>query len=685
MKKIFFYLSLLTVPLLSLLFIFKISLTSDLLFLDSLYQDISKYDGSWWDWKLTPAPAYIPDMILYGIFYHIIQSVPARILAVSLSQAILLLMASIWLYKIIRGRLTISSQFIIVIILLITIIVASNSRMWLFFYSTHNHFSSLLLSLISLGLYFKLVKDWSKKNVLLFCISVLCAQLSSSLFVLTFSLPLTIIIIAQLFILSKDRSVGIRDYKFLFLILLPHIFAYILEKTIYSHDALLGRVGLGVNIILNSVKAFIKATKVTFGYDNIYTFIFCLFVVFTFSHLTYYFLFKKRMKFKELIITKSSYNSKSSQLQDFTFLYLILSFLVTIFGSIVSGGFIDIDYGYRYFSFPIALCLILWVLILDNKTFFDRYFSLLIGIYILSIGIAYSSSEKLFKESKRVNYYQLYKTGAFDQSEMVAECLNYLSNVGVIFKAGVANYWDSRGVSYKTTNNFFILPISDDATPHYWMSSLGPLKHSQRYNFDYYNFAILYKANVSNQFNINTSTIGKLLPKPSETFNCDDREIWIYKDLSLNKYVKEKINKFLTLEQRTEEFDFNIDNLPNQTGRVNGSEKIAVQGIDRAGYLSYGPYIRLPKGKYRIKIKYQSNSEKNYWDIGRFNDSSKFFNRNTVAASGGLPNTQNLESTQTLIIDIKHHISEFELRIFYGGEGDFVLRSLKMMREEIVK
>ncbi len=651
--------------------------------MDSFFRDLFQLKGLWSDWKMTAAPAYIPDMMLYGIFFHLIPSVAGRILAVTMFQVFFLLAAANWLSKIIRPDLSHGAKTFIVMILSALVIVASNSGMWLFFYSTNNHFSSLLFSLISLGLYLKLNVHWSKKNVIFFCVSVIFAQLSSPLFFLTFSLPMILVCIAQSFLLKKDESPGIKRNKFLLLIVFLHVISHILNKAITSHNGFDGRFGFSVSKILNSFKAFIEATKVTVSFDNSYTFFFFLFVALSFFHLIYHYIYKKRLKLEDLLSMKNRGSFNTGHRQSFLFFYFLLTTLVTILGSIFSGGFVDV-FGYRYFTFPIALCLILWITLLDSKAFFDRFFYVLIGIYILLLGIAFVSPEKFFKESGRDNYYQLYKLGVYSDrvEDKTGECLNHLSDVGFKLRAGVASYWNARGVSYKTRNNTFILPILNDAMPFFWMSSLGPLKYSSHYDADYYNFAILYKAKTLDQFNFNTSTIGANLPEPSETIECGDREIWIYKNQSLDKYIKEKVRNFLFLEGELGKFDFPLKILPSQTGKINGNERLAVYGSDKPGFLVYGPYIRLPKGKYKIQITYLTNSEKNLWDIGRFNNSRKYFNRNTLVGSGVLPNTQNLESTQTFIVDVTKHISDFEVRIFYGGEGDFILRSMKMTREE---
>ena len=54
------------------------------------------------------------------------------------------------------------------------------------------------------------------------------------------------------------------------------------------------------------------------------------------------------------------------------------------------------------------------------------------------------------------------------------------------------------------------------------------------------------------------------------------------------------------------ELVFQANNLPSQTGRVLGPVRFAEQDIDHPGFLSYGPYISLAKGKYEVVVRYSS-------------------------------------------------------------------------------
>lgn len=64
---------------------------------------------------------------------------------------------------------------------------------------------------------------------------------------------------------------------------------------------------------------------------------------------------------------------------------------------------------------------------------------------------------------------------------------------------------------------------------------------------------------------------------------------------------------------------FTPKNLPSQTGRIDSGHRIAVGGVDKPGFVTFGPYISLRKGSYKVVISYISDAPKNHpigrWDI----------------------------------------------------------------------
>lgn len=60
---------------------------------------------------------------------------------------------------------------------------------------------------------------------------------------------------------------------------------------------------------------------------------------------------------------------------------------------------------------------------------------------------------------------------------------------------------------------------------------------------------------------------------------------------------------------------FSAADLPSQTGAVEGTSRVVHAGVDRPGFINFGPYFSLGKGSYEVSLTYSSNAavEKTWW------------------------------------------------------------------------
>lgn len=68
--------------------------------------------------------------------------------------------------------------------------------------------------------------------------------------------------------------------------------------------------------------------------------------------------------------------------------------------------------------------------------------------------------------------------------------------------------------------------------------------------------------------------------------------------------------KFRPLSSCKEHFLWNGSDLPGLVGGVDGTSRVAASVSSPSGYLSYGPYIDLPAGKYRVVVDYSATIQK---------------------------------------------------------------------------
>jgi hypothetical protein len=135
------------------------------------------------------------------------------------------------------------------------------------------------------------------------------------------------------------------------------------------------------------------------------------------------------------------------------------------------------------------------------------------------------------------------------------------------------------------------------------------------------------------------------------------------------QHIKFKGNKCL------EKFIWNGDELPGTTGKIFNGRRVAYEGMDKAGFLTYGPYIDLPKGIYKIELKFSADAQYS----GYVNSIGISSVNGTVVYIKDLP-LDGVGSHFSRIISISDEmVRNFEVRMWYG-KGDLSLKTLSVER-----
>ncbi len=116
--------------------------------------------------------------------------------------------------------------------------------------------------------------------------------------------------------------------------------------------------------------------------------------------------------------------------------------------------------------------------------------------------------------------------------------------------------------------------------------------------------------------------------------------------------------------------------LPSTTGGLNGSSRFAKAGLDQAGYITYGPYIYLAKGKYEVSIKYASSALTDF-KVGRYDVYDA--DRQYKYSEGILSGTGGKEKTLTAHFEINGQtLSQYEFRVFWDGVADLEVKEVQL-------
>lgn len=662
-------------------FAFKVSLTSDLLFFDEFIEDIFHFDGSISAWKFPPASAIFPDIILYGVSYFVFDSIVTRVVFVCAAQAFLLAWACLYLGKVIRPEISDVGRSVILLIVSAVGIVSQNSDMWLFFNSTNNHFAALLGSLTGVAWLVKFVRDGSFRYLIGATLATFMSGISTSLFALTFTIPIGIMVVFWFFVRGR------RDFKKIVSVVLALLLgsasaAIALPALLpFSGIATRERLSFSIDRVVHAIKMLREAFAISFSLDNPYTLCLSVSLILIFIWLIICALSKIKVEEspRDSCFLVGFECPKEKGWIVGLFFYWIVSTLVCVTGSILTGAFLD-PWGFRYFAMPVTTGLLLWILILDYNGFFAR--KNIVPFVFIGLALASSAAVRPW-----LLIYKQIHAGVFDDIAygkyylgIDLKCLNEIEQNGFVLGAGVGDYANSRALHYRMKAKNYILPFSNDGKVFFQMMGLGPVEKPSNYGVSRYNFVILNKSNTNTPFNLTPDTLGKLLPRPGVIHACKDssHEVWLYLDDQLDMYIKSSIDQFLFgLSRAAKEYKISGKSLPGSVGKVVGNSRIAEQGIDAIGLLTYGPYTNLAKGRYVLSISYQATADDNKWDFGVFGDP----NSSPVTLGGG-----NLKRSSDgrveYLFEIDKDFDRIEIRTWYGGVGQLIVNNVQIRRED---
>ena len=671
LEKVKVLLSGIVVALTATLLYFKTFIVSDTLFLEDLFDDLFTHGGNWADWSLSPAPAYVPDMLLYFIAYQIFPDASWRIFFVSTAQVFILTIISIWVSKKIHPKLSKNATSTIILMVAFVTLVAAQSGMWLYFYTTNNHFASLAGSLLCLGLFIGFFEKPRVLSAVMLAFIGGAAKASTAIYLISFIAPaFVLILLALLFLdnlIENYKSYRNKLIGMLVIIIASILISFFVEKVITYNSNIETRVPLTFEAAGNSLNLLLQAIANAFSFDNSFTLVFSLIVLSSFLFLSYRLLRNLKVGLNGLIIP---FNSHPTNNVDWRFVSSAMFFAivvpVNIMGVVLSGGFIDLA-GLRYLMFPISLSIILAIILIDQSR---RKFSITWNIlYFIAVVLIFGSSLRFIQKSIR-------STSTVNN---VASCLAGIESSGFSLQGGIADYFNARAVSAYLPRRNPILATLNDASPFIWMSTLGPILHPSRYPSYQYNFAILHNVTDGGPFNYTPDTIGKILPAPTNIHYCSDSkmQIWLYKNGNLDLAVKASNNAYLFKRKLTTKLVIPGANLPGIVGKKEGLVRVAEDEVDKQGFLSYGPYVDLDGGRYKIVIKYLAKSNKtdavSTFDIGQFYVPEK----DIVLHKGDL-NATKAGVIERVIIIPNEGLKKIEFRIWFSGHGQLTVKSIEI-------
>jgi len=666
------------------LFIYA-KLTSDLLFLDAIMDDVFNHGGRWQYWKLTPAPAYFPDILAYAVGYLIFPYPAMRVDFVCTVQVLLLAWACVRLATAINPSFSVGAKIAVLLVLCFVVLVAANSGVWLFFNSTNNHFASLLFPILCASFFLNYWDLNNKRNVIFIFLCAAAGMASTPVFAISFIAPFLLFSFIVCFIFRSFRVLRLFIIRSSLIVLAGSLAGWAGHNIITPFDAFEGRAPGGVDAAFNSFVMLFHAFRHTFSTDNLFSFSLVLFAVGCVFWSIFYFIIRLEPRFNK-IKDSSAYSAVffiSELRYSAALIFALISVPVVLGLSVASGGISDI-YAFRYFSFPIALFMLLAIVALDRfKNIGGTHFSFAMLFFLLALMVLCIKNVKDL--SAAGGGWEVVKHGVsagnqhLEYLDGIARCVDKEYENGFSFNGGVADFWYARGLKYRTEKPAYMLQTLNDLTPFFHMMSIEPLLDPNKYGVSLYNFVVVRneRGGGGDAFNFYRENISEVAPSPARIVNCEntDAELWLYEDSGLDDVIKKKSSLFLFGNGNKDEHIFIPADLPGNIGGI----KSEIRVVDEAdGFspdlLSYGPYTNIHPGNYKLTISYAATGNGNRWDAGVFggDEASRFL----IASGDFLPELKVIESN----FEIKDFTRGFEIRTWYGGEGSFALQSIKIER-----
>jgi len=466
---------------------------ADLLYLPALYRDVVVNSGSFFDWFLTPAPYYFPDMPLYflsnlltGNYYYAIP------LFMTLQSLLLLLV----LYRI--YRLFFEQELSLTLTaLLFAFLHLYPSIVTHFMHASGIHYGEFLSGLYLLYMVLWTLKEKTLHPLVLFLLFalVLLTTASDSLFLLHFILPLSL----SLMILWATRY---TDIKTLLSLLFLFALAVKLGKKLNHLIAVNGSLWYKVNIDTslqsdhgllsgNNIHA-LKEIFATAYTQHTSTFVLGMLVL---AAALASLLLKKR-----LATLYERYDS--TKLLIFLSLFLLLMSAGSLYVLSLSRVPAVPRYMIPFFELPILL---LPIYLGFLGLFKDHYKNrLLLGILslLLLAGLVLHAKHKLKDIRFKTDYYP-----------PITQCIDrFVRETGA--KNGISTYWNAKPIYMSSKEGVTLAQVKGD---------LKPVQHicSNRWFMDRYDF-------ILNAHDMDHTLIERINGKADKIYHCPNADILYY-------------------------------------------------------------------------------------------------------------------------------------------------------------
>lgn len=613
---------------------------SDTMFLTQLIDHLTN-GGKYVDWLIPTTPMYFPDWGVFVISYFLSNNIYIRYLIYSILITILLYLSIRLIYSEFYSRektIVFSLTSISIFLFLATNVISP----YVLLLVPVQHAGTFIIGLFYLYIQLKLLNISTKNNNnIYFCCLIILSLImgvSDLLFIVEFIFPICAIHI--LMYIKKQISLeNLVKFSFIpltFSVVGVWLLPYVMPKTILwaylDHPSISKITVQSLSNRFQFIKSCFKG--ILYSYP-IFIYIYLVFFIINIIAFFVYFFNTIDKRLLQIVRTKKIF---------FICHFFIISIVVNIIAFLLLPNQVSSTPRYiePIFFIPIALFFIIF-------SFGKKMDSIMKIITVISLIIlGYLTLKNTITISKKIftikNYYS-----------KEIQCIdNALKETG---RYGISDYWTARPITLFSRKNLIVHAFNENLTPFILLTDISEFKNK-------YTFAIIHK-----EFPIE-QTLKLYDQNPKKIVICENKKIFIYEKNNL------KVPCFI---KKGYKFTWQASALPSRF-TASAIEKTRVANkIDGENFLSFGPYIVLPKGLYHFYIRYSSENVASE-QVGTYD----VFN-----IKNGILFQKPLFGTNNKIINLKgkffvnslqEYSIPFEIRVYFLGKGELKLESITLER-----
>lgn len=236
--------------------------------------------------------------------------------------------------------------------------------------------------------------------------------------------------------------------------------------------------------------------------------------------------------------------------------------------------------------------------------------------------------------------------GLYTQPPTLEPCLRAAGQ-----SVGLADYWVAKRERFLSEGRLAMVPVLADGSFFRWIASD---RWFTALAADPPTYLVLRQ--------LDAAALAKRFGPPDRELDCGE-QVWIYSAGLPLPDVPPRLPADGVILMAAE--------LPSMTGRAEGTARVAQQGQDEAGFLSYGPYLSLPAGRYEVRLRYLSEGTGHRWDVVKGGARQHL-------AGGPLPATADAVDTVSVVLDLPDGATDLEVRTVYSGAGRLELYDVQV-------